>query len=54
MKTNPTPIRIPAELKTYLQACAAANHRSLSGEIVSRLEQSRQAERRQQESRARD
>lgn len=34
---QPTPVRIPPELKTLLQAEAAANDRSLNGEILARL-----------------
>ena len=33
----PTPVRIPSDLKTLLQAEAAANDRSLNGEILARL-----------------
>ncbi|OWG18844.1 hypothetical protein KDK82_2324 [Delftia sp. K82] len=33
----PTPVRIPPDLKTLLQAEAAANDRSLNGEILARL-----------------
>lgn len=42
MKTDrhqqaPTPIRMPEDLKAALKAEAAANDRSLNGEIVNRL-----------------
>jgi hypothetical protein len=35
------PLRLPPELKTWLEAQAKANRRSLNSEIVYRLEQSR-------------
>lgn len=35
-------IRLPAELKEWLAAQATQNRRSQNGEIVSRLEESRQ------------
>lgn len=37
----PTPIRIPSNLKGWLKDEAAANQRSLNGEVIHRLEQSR-------------
>lgn len=37
-------IRLPADLKDWLSAKAAQNHRSQNGEIVNRLEESRQRE----------
>ncbi|WP_436130953.1 Arc family DNA-binding protein [Acidovorax sp. LjRoot38] len=37
-------IRIPAELRSYLRAEARKNTRSYSGEVVHRLEASRQAD----------
>lgn len=37
-------IRLPAELKEWLSSQAAQNHRSQNGEIVNRLEESRQKE----------
>lgn len=37
----PTPIRIPSGLKGWLKDEAAANQRSLNGEVIHRLEQSR-------------
>ncbi|MGJ7490201.1 Arc family DNA-binding protein [Variovorax sp. ZT4R33] len=37
----PTPVRMPDDLKSALKREAAANHRSLSSEIVHRLEQTR-------------
>jgi len=33
----PTPVRLPDELKKELKKAAAANDRSLNGEIVNRL-----------------
>lgn len=36
-----TPVRLPADLKRWLQHEAIDNHRSLNGEIVYRLEQLR-------------
>ena len=46
---KPTPmradsIRLPADLREYLRAEARKNTRSYSGEVVHRLEQSRQAD----------
>lgn len=41
MRVPPTSIRMPAELKVWLGKQAVANHRSLSNEVVFRLEQSR-------------
>lgn len=38
---SPTPVRLPLELRKWLHHAAIENHRSLSGEIVHRLEQSR-------------
>jgi hypothetical protein len=39
------PLRLPPELKAWLEAQAKANRRSLNGEIIYRLEQSRDTER---------
>lgn len=41
--TKPTPLqlRLPEDLKIYLRSQAAINHRSLNGELVYRLEESR-------------
>ncbi|WP_141111155.1 Arc family DNA-binding protein [Chromobacterium haemolyticum] len=39
-----TPIRIPEELKNWLKHKAIDNYRSLNGEIVARLEESRKRE----------
>jgi len=39
-------LRIPPELKAWLEERAKANRRSLNSEIVFRLQQSRQAEER--------
>ncbi|WP_183043446.1 Arc family DNA-binding protein [Alicycliphilus denitrificans] len=41
---RPDSIRIPAELRTYLREQARKNTRSYSGEVVHRLEASRQAD----------
>ena len=38
------PVRMPDELKLYLKHAAVDNRRSLNGEIVVRLEQSRRQE----------
>jgi len=38
------PLRLPANLKAHLVGSAAQNQRSLNGEIVFRLEESRQRE----------
>lgn len=40
----PSPVRLPEELKQWLKHKAVDNYRSLNGEIVARLEQSRKAE----------
>lgn len=48
----PTPVRIPEELKQWLKCKAAENYRSLNGEIIARLEQSRKAEEVQHEKQA--
>lgn len=40
----PTIVRLPPDLVAHLKACAVANCRSLSGEVRSRLEQSRAGE----------
>ena len=37
----PTPVRLPPELKRWLQHEAVDNHRSLNGEILHRLELAR-------------
>lgn len=39
-----TNMRLPTELKEWLKQKAATNFRSVTGEIVARLEQSRKAE----------
>ena len=41
-KLTPTPVRMPDDLRRWLQQQARQNHRSLNGEIVHRLEQTRQ------------
>lgn len=38
---SPTPVRVPPDLKRWLQHEAVDNHRSLNSEILHRLEQSR-------------
>jgi hypothetical protein len=48
--TSPIPpfgLRLPTELKAWLQEQANKNHRSLNGEITKRLEDSRREERRE-------
>lgn len=39
----PTPIRLSDEMKNWLREEAEHNHRSLNGEVIARLEASRQA-----------
>lgn len=46
----PFGLRLPPELKSYLQDQAAINHRSLNSEIQFRLEQSRGIDAHKQES----
>lgn len=41
---NPTPVRLPDDLRDYLKTAAAANRRSLTGEITHRLDLSRKAD----------
>lgn len=41
-QTTPYPLRLPEDLRAYLEDQAAAGHRSLHAEIVMRLEQTRQ------------
>lgn len=36
-RLNPTPVRIPPDLRAWLEQQAANNHRSLNGEIVAIL-----------------
>jgi hypothetical protein len=43
---------MPAELKRWLQSQAADNHRSLNGEVVMRLEDSRRQQLARQQERA--
>ena len=43
-RTNPYPLRLSPELRQQLAATAVKNRRSLNGEIVYRLEQSRNGE----------
>lgn len=38
---SPTPVRVPPDLKRWLQHSAIENHRSLNSEILHRLEKSR-------------
>lgn len=52
MQRVPSPVRIPEELKQWLKHKAVDNFRSLNGEIIARLEQSRKAEEAQHEQRA--
>lgn len=49
---TPTPVRLPDELRQWLKHKAIDNFRSLNGEIVARLEQSRKAEEAQHEKQA--
>lgn len=42
----PTPIRMADDLKEWLKVEAAANQRSLNGEVIARLEASRKTDRR--------
>lgn len=46
----PFGLRLPPELKAWLQEQADKNHRSLNGEITKRLEDSWRAERKAKES----
>ena len=41
---KPTLVRIPAELKTWLKEQAEKNFRSVNGEIVARLQESKDRE----------
>lgn len=41
---KPTLVRIPADLKAWLKAQAEKNFRSVNGEIVARLQESMQRE----------
>lgn len=45
---NPTPVRLPDDLKATLKAEAEANDRSLNGEIVNRLRSTFKGKRAQQ------
>jgi hypothetical protein len=40
-KVAPLPLRLPEELKLWLRAQALANHRSMTGEVIKRIEESR-------------
>lgn len=44
-QTNGTPVRMPPDLKQWLQHRAIDNRRSLNSEILIRLEDSRRSER---------
>ena len=46
-RSSPDTVRIPSELRMYLRAQAGKNTRSYSGEIVHRLEQTRQQDQRE-------
>ncbi|MCT6721690.1 hypothetical protein [Acidovorax sp. K2F] len=46
---RPDSIRIPADLRSYLRGEARKNTRSYSGEVVHRLEASRQADQQTQQ-----
>lgn len=41
---SPAVIRMPLALREWLKQCANDNHRSFSGEVIHRLQQSRQRE----------
>jgi hypothetical protein len=43
-KIPPLQVRVPTDLKAWLKEQAQKNHRSLNGELVYRLERSRQQE----------
>ena len=43
-RVQPSPVRLPDDLRQYLKHAAVDNRRSLSGEILYRLEQSVRAE----------
>lgn len=43
-RITPTPVRLPDELKQYLKHAAVDNRRSLSNEVIHRLEQTRKKE----------
>lgn len=47
-QVSPYPVRMNPDLRTWLEQQAAANHRSLNGEITARLEQQRQRDQRRQ------
>lgn len=40
-QVTPTPVRLPPDLKRWLQNSAIENHRSLNSEVLHRLEKSR-------------
>ncbi|WP_126312902.1 Arc family DNA-binding protein [Delftia acidovorans] len=42
-------VRLPAELRAYMQQAAKANFRSLSSELAARIERSHQEDRRHQQ-----
>ncbi|MGY8624342.1 Arc family DNA-binding protein [Chromobacterium violaceum] len=43
-QVSQTPVRLPEEIKAWLKHKAIDNHRSLNGEILARLEESRKRE----------
>jgi hypothetical protein len=45
---TPTPVRLPAELKTWIQESARANYRSVNAEIIAILTCAKQAAQQQQ------
>lgn len=45
-QVSPYPVRMNPELRAWIEAQAEANHRSINGEIVARLDQQYQAEQR--------
>ena len=40
-KVAPLPLRLPAELKTWLREQALSNRRSMTSEVIKRIEESR-------------
>lgn len=44
---RPVAVRLPPDLRVYMQQAAKANFRSLSSELAARIERTRQEEQRQ-------
>lgn len=40
-KVAPLPLRLPQELKAWIRDQAVSNHRSMTGEVIKRIEESR-------------